>query len=201
MRNGSFRRTGVTKPKESFRPVSHGAGADPSSTDVYNDPEGQAYAMGYREGVKAGMSSERKKVQLEVENLRNIIMHLEGIRPQAYRGCEREIVALAAAIAKKILKYEVSRNREVIKTVVEEAVKKADGSSSITVRVSPDDYQLFRSEEYRVPGLVDPLHTVAFEEDITLHSGDCVVETNLGDIDARIEKQLQSVEEAFKAQV
>ena len=199
--NGTFRRTGVAKARDSFSPICDGAGDGHQSDQMYNDPEGQAYAMGYREGVKAGISSERTKVQSEVDNLRNIIMQLEGITPQVYRGCERGIVALATAIAKKILKCEVSRNNEVIKTVVEEAVKKADGSTSITIRVSPNDYQLFRTDEYQVPGLVDHLRTITFEEDKTLDSGDCVIETNLGDIDARIEKQLQAVEEAFKSQV
>lgn len=200
-KNGTFRRTGVAKAQDSFSPICSGAGDGRQSEQLYNDPEGQAYAMGYREGVNAGISSERTKVQSEVDNLRNIIMQLEGIRPQVYRGCERGILALATAIAKKIIKYEASRNNELINRVVEEALKKADGSGTITIRVSPNDYQLFSTDEYQVPGVVDHLRTITFEEDKTLHSGDCVIETNMGDIDATLDKQLQAVEEAFKSQV
>ena len=32
-------------------------------------------------------------------------------------------------------------------------------------------------------------------------NGGCIIETNLGDIDARIEKQLQAVEEAFRSEI
>ncbi|MDY6986498.1 MAG: FliH/SctL family protein [Thermodesulfobacteriota bacterium] len=199
--NGTFRRTGVAKARDSLSPASPGAAHEDPSRQMYNDPEGQAYALGYREGVKAGISSERTKVQSEVDTLHNIVMQLEGITPQVYRACEREVVALTMAIAKKILKYEILRNQEVVKTMVEKAIQKADGYGSVTIRVSPRDYQLFRTDKYQVPGVVDDLRTVTFEEDKTLDSGDCVIETNLGDIDARIEKQLEAVEEVFRSQV
>lgn len=198
--NATFRRTGVARARDSFHPLCNSAGEGHPSEQNYNDPEGQAYAMGYRDGVKAGMSSERTKVQSEVNNLRNIIGQLEAIFPQVYRGYEREILALTMAISKKILKYEIGRNEGVIKSLVEEAVKRADGSGTITIRLNPKDYQLLMTDDYQVPGVVDDLRTIILEKDKALDRGDCIIETNLGDIDSRIDKQLQAVEEAFKSQ-
>ncbi len=49
--------------------------------------------------------------------------------------------------------------------------------------------------------LVEGFEGVIFEGDESITNGGCFIETNFGDIDARIEKQLHAVEEAFKSEL
>jgi flagellar assembly protein FliH len=42
------------------------------------------------------------------------------------------------------------------------------------------------------------VNNVTFEAEDSVQSGGCVIETDLGEIDARIEKQIQAVEESFR---
>ncbi|MCK5205137.1 MAG: hypothetical protein KAR15_14740 [Desulfobacterales bacterium] len=37
-----------------------------------------------------------------------------------------------------------------------------------------------------------------FEAEDSIQSGGCLIETDMGDIDARIEKQFQAIEESFQ---
>ena len=42
---------------------------------------------------------------------------------------------------------------------------------------------------------------ISFEADETILTGGCLIETNSGDIDARIDKQIEAVDEAFKSEL
>jgi len=49
--------------------------------------------------------------------------------------------------------------------------------------------------------ILDNIENITFEEDETISDGGCVIETDFGNIDARIERQFQVVEEAFKSEI
>ncbi|MBW2170284.1 MAG: hypothetical protein JRG69_13695, partial [Deltaproteobacteria bacterium] len=100
-----------------------------------------------------------------------------------------------------IVGYEVATNKEVILRVVKEALKKVVDHERIKIRISPSDLQVCKNAKFQFSDLIDNIESITFEEDDTILDGGCVIETDSGDIDARIEKQLQVVEETFKSEL
>ncbi len=49
--------------------------------------------------------------------------------------------------------------------------------------------------------MIENIDHVTLEAAENIQSGGCIIETDLGEIDARIEKQLQAVEESFRTAV
>jgi flagellar assembly protein FliH len=45
--------------------------------------------------------------------------------------------------------------------------------------------------------MIADVNNVTFEGEESIQSGGCIIETELGEIDARIEKQLEAVKESF----
>jgi flagellar assembly protein FliH len=64
--------------------------------------------------------------------------------------------------------------------------------------MNPSDLQLISETKHQFSELIGNIDNVTLEAEENIQSGGCVIETNLGEIDARIEKQLQAVEESFR---
>ena len=65
--------------------------------------------------------------------------------------------------------------------------------------MNPADLRFINETKYQLSNLIDGVNSVTLEAEENIQSGGCVIETDLGEIDARIEKQLQAVEESFQA--
>lgn len=160
----------------------------------------QAYELGYAEGNKSGVESERKNLVSALNTLNKGIIQLDEIKTELYHNAEKEVVNLAIAIAEKIVKHEVSIKKDTILNVLKQAVNKIVDSDKIKIRLNPSDLQFLNAQNNEYPNLVDDMQDMTFEEDATILSGGCLIETKLGDIDARINKQFEAVEEAFSSE-
>jgi flagellar assembly protein FliH len=162
--------------------------------------KGRTYAQGFAEGEKVGIDSERKNLKSALDTLGQVVQQLDEIRNEIYRYSEKEVVSLAMSIATKIVRNEVTINKNVILNVLKQALKKIVDYDNIKVRVNPSDLQFLKTQNHQFSHLIDTMKSIAFEEDETILTGGCLIETNSGDIDARIDKQLEAVEEAFKSE-
>jgi len=161
--------------------------------------EKKAFEEGFDKGKQAGVESEAKKIETILSDFRQALLDLEKVKKKNYLNAEKETVNLSLSIARKIVCHEVSINKEVVLNVIKQAFKKVVDHEKIKIKISPSDFKFIEQSEFKISKIIDNIDKVAFEEDKNISDGGCIIETNLGDIDARIEEQLQVVEEAFKA--
>jgi len=160
--------------------------------------EEKAYAKGFARGEKAGIESGNEKIESVVNRINKGLSELRKIRQDISLETEQEIVKLAMAIARKIVCNEIRINKNAVVNVVKEAVKKVDGSERVKVKLSIKDFQFINNEKPAIIDKITNIENVGFEMDESISDGGCIIETESGDIDARIEKQFQAVEEAFE---
>jgi len=67
--------------------------------------------------------------------------------------------------------------------------------------MNPSDLQAIKDAEFRVSGLVTDVDNVILEPADVISRGECVIETNFGVIDARIDSQIKVVEEALRIEL
>jgi len=163
--------------------------------------EKSAYSKGFQEGKEAGRNSSRQELDPILSNFREALQELVRVKREIYMRAEKEAVELAMAVARKIVCQELSVRRDIILGVVREALKTVEDHEKITIKVNPRDLEVIKDTTVRNPDFFDNLGHVQFEEDPGLGDGGCVIETALGEIDARIERQLEAVEEAFRAEM
>jgi len=160
--------------------------------------EEKAYAKGFARGEKAGIESGNEKIELVVNSINKGLSELIKIRQEIYLETEQEIVKLAMKIARKIVCNEIRVNKDTVVNVVKEALKKVEGNEKVKVKLSSKDLQFIKSEKPAIIDKITNIENVGFEMDESIPDGGCIIETESGDIDARIEKQFQAVEEAFE---
>ncbi|MEA3279450.1 MAG: FliH/SctL family protein [Thermodesulfobacteriota bacterium] len=181
-------------------PEKSGAFNDAFDEDV-SDVEKLAYIQGFKKGEKEGIESGKKKMEPVLNNFRQVLSELDRIKKESSLMAEKEAVDLSMAIARKIVCHEIATNKETVLCVVKEALKKIVDSDKILIKINSADIQYVKDHEIRFAELFDNIENIEFEPDDTVPSGGCVIKTNSGDIDARLEKQLQAIEEAFKTEL
>lgn len=170
-----------------------------SMDETAREIEEKAYAKGFARGEKAGIESGKEKIESVVNSINKGLSELIKIRQDIYLETEQEIVKLSMAIARKIVCNEIRVNKDTVVNVVKEALEKVEGNEKVKVKLSSKDFQFIKSKK---PGIIDKItniENVGFEMDESIPDGGCIIETVSGDIDARIEKQFQAVEEAFES--
>ncbi|HSN90944.1 MAG TPA: type III secretion system stator protein SctL [Anaeromyxobacteraceae bacterium] len=122
-------------------------------------------------------------------------------RERILAAAEREVVALAIEVARKILGRELATDPAAALHLAAAALRNARGRRQATLRVHPSDAPAIREGEARLSPLVPVAPGLAVEEDPGLSPGDVVVETEAGRIDARIETQLESLRLALEESI
>ncbi|MBW2338271.1 MAG: hypothetical protein JRF47_16215 [Deltaproteobacteria bacterium] len=158
----------------------------------------KGFAEGLREGENAGFEQGTQKIEPLISSIRNALIQLDRIRKETYQHIEKEVVELALAIAQKVICREIATDKETVLCVAKEALAKVDDPGKIKIKMSPSDLQFFSETRYQLSNLISDIDNVTFEAEESIQSGGCVIETDLGEIDARIERQLQAVEESFR---
>ena len=163
--------------------------------------EQAAFDKGYRQGISEGMEKGRETGKQEVtpimQQFEKALGELELLRANLSNMAEKEAVDLSMAIARKIVGNEISVNKNVIGHVVREALGKVNGHENIRIKLNPLEYQTVKDSEAELKNITGCVEKISFVSDENIAPGGCLVETNVGDIDARIENQLKVVEEAF----
>ena len=158
----------------------------------------QGEERGKHEGYQEGYQNGQKALDFAVERLQVITGRLLDQRKRILTDVETHIVDLALLIAKKVVKIIASNNREVVVENVRQALRLLSAERQITIRVNPDDLKLSEEELKRVTAALEKEKTIAFYADATIEKGGCLIESDLGNIDAQIGSQLLELEQQIQ---
>ncbi|MDR3312693.1 MAG: flagellar assembly protein FliH [Spirochaetaceae bacterium] len=157
---------------------------------AYNEGREKGNAVGYEDGYKTGDA----EVQRLIDRLHVILERVYQKRDNILVESERELVNLVLLISRKVVKTISDSERDVITANVLEALQKVKSRSDVTVRVNLADLQLTTEHVDAFIKSVENVAKIHVVEDTTVDRGGCVVETDFGEIDARIASQLAEIE-------
>jgi len=130
--------------------------------------------------------------------LESIITHLNDAKADWLRRWEQSAVAVAAAIAERIIRRELERRPEIALEWVAEALRLAAGSASIKLYLNPADHEHLGSQVEQLAQSICQLAATDIVADPAVSPGGCRVETQFGEIDQQIEAQLARIQEELK---
>ncbi|MCU0313840.1 MAG: type III secretion system stator protein SctL, partial [Solirubrobacteraceae bacterium] len=110
-----------------------------------------------------------------------------------------DLRTLAVRIAEKVLGRALAAAPELAGDLCAAALEAARHQREITLRVHPDDLAAVEAARPRLRQLLLRAPDLALRADPTVGRGGCVVETEVGAIDARLETQLAAIERALAA--
>jgi flagellar assembly protein FliH len=150
----------------------------------------EARAAGLREGEAAGRARATAEMQPVIERLGRTIQDLATLRARLRRQAEADMLKLALAIARRVLRRELAIDAEALHGLVLAALEKLEAREICRVRLHPSQAAAVSAWLHQ-SGAASPVEVAA---DPACDPGAAVFETPRGDLDASIETQLQEIE-------
>ena len=127
---------------------------------------------------------------------RSLRIASEGVhvlREKVMRESEDELVKLIMMVARKVILREISMDRTILNAVVQAALSDLTERDDITIRLNPDDFILVTSSHedfFRKELITKKMH---LKSDPSVLQGCCLVDSEMGTIDAGIDAQLDEI--------
>jgi flagellar assembly protein FliH len=160
--------------------------------------EHEAYKKGYEAGREEGYKEGQAEVMRLIDRLGTIVSTAVDIRDDIIRSSEKLMTEMILMIARKVIKDEIVERREVVINNIKEAIKRVKDRDRIDVRVNFADLDMTTAHKDELIKMMESLKKVNIYEDSRVERGGCIIETDVGAIDARISTQLDTIEEAIR---
>ena len=157
--------------------------------------EAKALEKGKAEGREGGYKAGQNEVKHLIDSLHSIITKAIGIRSEIIRDSETQIIDLVLLIARKVVKVISENQQKVVVNNVLEALKKLKSKGEVIIRINPADLEITTKHKKGFLEMVEAVQAITLLEDSSIAKGGCVIDTDFGNIDARISSQLHEIEE------
>lgn len=157
----------------------------------------KARKQGYADGLEAGMEEMRARYSIAARTIESVSQRIVEQADELMRHTDVEIVKLAIAVAEKVMRREVDQNPQAVLPVVREAIVCAEGSRAVVLRVNPEDLGVVIAAQEDLLSVSVSLRQLDIVEDSRIQRGGCMIEMEVGSVDARIDNQIREIEQAF----
>lgn len=158
----------------------------------------EAYKNGYSDGFQMGTAKGQEEAARISGEFNQLITDVRNQRGEIFRQAELEIVELALAIARKIISVHAELMPDIVIDSARKAVKLLLDRTSLVVKVAPEQEMFIRENLDRLYEMDDRIQKIDIETDRRVGPGGCMLDTESGNVDARIETELQNIEDALR---
>jgi len=155
------------------------------------DLEREAFTKGYAQGERAGAEAAATRAEAMLRRLAQTLGELGTLRAEMMHKTERQLVQLSLAIASRVIRREVSLDRELLVAMARVALDRLGDSASATIRLHPDDFKAAHADQQSAD------QAVRIVADPTVRPGGCLVQSDFGLIDIGVDAQLTELSAAL----
>lgn len=158
------------------------------------------YALGYKDAREKTLHDLEKdftdKLYRKYEEVFNILQSFDEKFIEYEKYFEELVIVTAYEIAKKVVQREIEE-----KTIIDESIKvainKIIGANEVRLKLNPNDVD--ELTDYS-KGLINnsSFTKIKIEGDIKIERGGCLIETEIGNVDARISTQLMELKKQLE---
>jgi len=157
--------------------------------------EEEAREKGSREGREEGYREGKTEVDRLVEHLHKIINSAIAKRSEIIDESETQLINLVLQISQKVIKVISENQKNVVVNNVIQALRKLKTRNDVVIRVNLEDVNLASEHVKDFMRMVENVKSITVVEDSSVDKGGCVIETDFGEIDARISSQLNEIKQ------
>ena len=150
------------------------------------------------EGLAAGRAAALEQVAPARDALLAAVTRLDQTASEIIPQAEQRAVELALQIAQKVLTVALELDPSLVISVVTGALRRAVHDGPVAVELNPGDVELVRTSLDEVAHQLGGLPKLDLIGERRIARGGCVVRTVQGEIDARLDTQLERAETVLR---
>jgi flagellar assembly protein FliH len=157
--------------------------------------EEEARKKGESAGREEGFQEGHREAERLIERLHVIIDRAIQKREDMINEAETQMIDLVLLISRKVIKVISENQKNVVVNNIVQALRKLKSRGDVAVRVNLADLDLATDHTRDFMKMVENVKSITILEDTSVDPGGCIIETDFGQIDARITSQLKEIEE------
>ncbi len=160
---------------------------------LQEDAYKQAYDLGFEEGTQKAILDKTADLEEKIVELGVLAANLVKIKEELIYQNEAHIMRMIYEIASRLAFDHINEKQELVLNLIKKAIEESQAEDNINVRVSSKQIEFLEQTKQTASREYEFLKKVKFEGSDSISVGSCVVETNYGVIDARIEERVDKL--------
>jgi len=157
----------------------------------------EARKLGHDAGFKEGFATGEKRASDEfaplLKTIHELIEQLSRFRSQMYPKAEREMVEMVVALAQKVIHHELTIREDSIRDMILLGMQSVLDKESMVIKLNPADKDYAESFRPELHQLFADIKNLTFEATPAIGRGGCMIESNFGTVDARLENLSEQI--------
>lgn len=122
------------------------------------------------------------------------VLYLDSLSADLTKTLTSELVDLTTSIAEKVVRAELKDRSELVMGILNNALTKVNEITIAQIHLNPEDLRFVEEhrDDIQFKGVFE------FHEDKTIERGGCLIKTESGDIDARIDAQFEEIRNSLQ---
>lgn len=175
--------------------------AEQIKTDTYDQAHRQGREDGLAEGRQVGteqaLAEQRKDFAEQADALRttltDLVAQFDRDRHGLISSAHQELLALAVAIAEKIIRKRIEHDGEPVMESLKSAIELVTSCSAVQIRMNPTDLDRLNLLDPAVAEACLGARELTFVPDQTVELGGSIIQAAGGEIDAQVAAQVDTI--------
>jgi len=185
--------TGIDQVEQSSEEEKVEAAALEKLKEIQEGAYQEAYNLGLEEGRKEAFEQVSAQIAERMETMDSLLNTIKDMKKEMASFNEAHLVQLAFRMAARLAKTELQNNNEAMIQILRDAVSLSQDEENITVRVSQSQFEFLEELKKETGREFEFVKRIRFEPSAEIADGGCIVETNYGEVDARIEQRIEQL--------
>jgi len=153
----------------------------------------QELEQAYLKGIQAGRDEAEQRIGSAVTAFSQALEDISRLREAILKNSTDDMLRLVMAIVEQVIPTEITTNPDIIHQTLKKALQAAVRSDEYHIRIHPDDFSVVMEKKPLLLASISGLKNITVESDPSISRGGCLVESQLGQVDATIETQLTEI--------
>lgn len=153
----------------------------------------EGYKLGLEEGQKRAFDENEKLIQESLNELSQVITSLKNMKKDMCHFNEAHLVQLLFHMASKLAQDHLEYEQQPVVEVIRQAVELAQGEENVIVHLSEKQMSFIENLQSQKKVEFDFLDKVKLVGNQGITPGGCIIETNYGEVDARVEQRIEKL--------
>lgn len=159
-----------------------------------------AFQNGMKAGYQQGFEAGRESVEPAIELMKNLAVEIEDSIHRVWDQCRIGVTDIVLAINRKVIGSASVHYSDLAKDITSRLMTMVRDQSKVTIVVNPEDAALLREARTDLLAVTEGVKTLEIIERKSVPRGGVVLETNSGQLDARLGEQLAAIDAVLKPQ-
>lgn len=155
----------------------------------------------FSRGRQEGLTSAEQRLESTTRALTQALEDVSRVRASLAQAGSQDMLRLVMAVAEQVILCTVKADPAVVSAIIENALKASVRADSYRICINPDDLEAVTKQKPLFLASISGMKNLSFEADSNISQGGCRVDSELGDVDATIETQLESIRSALSVAI